>query len=68
MRSYISRTATFAWSPAELPTSVPYIAAGTLSGALDESFSNDSILEIWTPDFTAGEAREPIAKVAVSAR
>ena len=43
----IHRTATFAWSPL---SSVPLIASGTVSGALDESFSNDSLLEIWKPD------------------
>lgn len=44
----IHRTATFAWSPS---LSVPIIATGTVSGALDESFSNDSLLELWAPDF-----------------
>ncbi|KAH8116058.1 WD40 repeat-like protein [Phellopilus nigrolimitatus] len=44
----IHRTATFAWSPSP---SVPLLASGTVSGALDESFSNDSQLEIWEPDF-----------------
>ncbi|EJD05585.1 WD40 repeat-like protein [Fomitiporia mediterranea MF3/22] len=44
----IHRTATFAWSP--LPE-VPLLVSGTVAGALDESFSNDSQLEIWAPDF-----------------
>ncbi|TFY75915.1 hypothetical protein EWM64_g8098, partial [Hericium alpestre] len=44
----IHRTSTFAWSP--LP-SIPLLATGTVAGALDESFSNDSQLEIWAPDF-----------------
>lgn len=44
----VHRTATFAWSPSQ---SVPLLATGTVAGALDESFSNDSQLEIWTPDF-----------------
>ncbi|KZT18925.1 hypothetical protein NEOLEDRAFT_1183832 [Neolentinus lepideus HHB14362 ss-1] len=44
----IHRTSTFAWSP--LP-SLPLLATGTVSGALDESFSNESQLEIWAPDF-----------------
>ncbi|KAI5121114.1 hypothetical protein M0805_002787 [Coniferiporia weirii] len=44
----IHRTATFAWSPSP---SVPLLASGTVAGALDESFSNDSQLEIWAPDF-----------------
>ncbi|KAL0062586.1 protein transport protein S31 [Marasmius tenuissimus] len=44
----IHRTSTFAWSPY---TSLPLIATGTVAGALDESFSNESQLEIWGPDF-----------------
>lgn len=44
----IHRTATFAWSPS---LSVPLLASGTVAGALDESFSNESQLEIWAPDF-----------------
>lgn len=44
----IHRTATFAWSPTP---SVPLLATGTVAGALDESFSNESQLEIWAPDF-----------------
>lgn len=43
----IHRTSTFAWSP----LSEPLLATGTVAGALDESFSNDSQLEIWAPDF-----------------
>ncbi|KAH0834704.1 hypothetical protein J3R83DRAFT_10235 [Lanmaoa asiatica] len=44
----IYRTATFAWSPT---STLPFIATGTVAGALDESFSNESQLEIWQPDF-----------------
>jgi protein transport protein SEC31 len=44
----IYRTSTFAWSP---QASLPLIATGTVAGALDESFSNESQLEIWAPDF-----------------
>jgi protein transport protein SEC31 len=44
----IYRTSTFAWSP--FP-GLPLIATGTVAGALDASFSNDSQLEIWDPDF-----------------
>ncbi|KAH7912755.1 hypothetical protein BJ138DRAFT_1060464 [Hygrophoropsis aurantiaca] len=44
----IHRTSTFAWSPT---TSLPLIATGSVAGALDESFSNESQLEIWAPDF-----------------
>ncbi|KAF8970326.1 hypothetical protein BDZ97DRAFT_1902055 [Flammula alnicola] len=44
----IHRTSTFAWSPS---ASLPLLATGTVAGALDESFSNESLLEIWAPDF-----------------
>ncbi|KAG8835102.1 protein transport protein S31 [Serendipita sp. 399] len=44
----IHRTSTFAWSPA---SAIPVLATGTVAGALDESFSNDSRLEIWSPNF-----------------
>jgi hypothetical protein len=44
----IHRTSTFAWSPFE---SLPLVATGTVAGALDESFSNESQLEIWAPEF-----------------
>ena len=44
----IHRTSTFAWSPT---THLPLLATGTVAGALDESFSNESQLEIWAPDF-----------------
>ncbi|KAF8816748.1 hypothetical protein BYT27DRAFT_7181181 [Phlegmacium glaucopus] len=44
----IHRTSTFAWSPF---ASLPLLATGTVAGALDESFSNESQLEIWAPDF-----------------
>ncbi|KAG8998634.1 protein transport protein S31, partial [Tulasnella sp. 427] len=43
----IHRTSTFAWSPSE---GLPLVASGTVSGALDASFSNDSQLEIWDLD------------------
>jgi protein transport protein SEC31 len=44
----IHRTSTFAWSPTP---SLPLLATGTAAGALDASFSNESQLEIWAPDF-----------------
>ncbi|QRV81661.1 transporter protein Sec31 [Ceratobasidium sp. AG-Ba] len=46
----VVRTATFAWSP----LSEPALATGTVSGALDASFSNDAHLEIWRPDLQDG--------------
>ena len=50
----ISRTATFAWD--NTSSSSPLIVTGAVAGALDESFSNDSHLEIWAPDI--GDVRE----------
>ncbi|KAK0232505.1 hypothetical protein IW262DRAFT_1258180 [Armillaria fumosa] len=44
----IHRTSTFTWSPS---SPLPLIATGTVAGALDESFSNESELEIWAPNF-----------------
>ncbi|KAF7340251.1 Nucleoporin-interacting protein [Mycena venus] len=44
----IHRTSTFAWSPS---AELPLLATGTVAGALDESFSDESQLEIWAPDF-----------------
>ena len=43
----ITRNATFAWSPAR---GKPLIASGTIAGAVDASFSQDSELEIWDLD------------------
>jgi protein transport protein SEC31 len=69
----IRRTATFAWSPA---SGSPVLATGTMSGALDASFSNDSQLELWEPDFAdegqfdlGGENQaKPIASLVTSAK
>ena len=49
----ISRTATFAWDQSH--SSTPLIATGAVAGALDENFSNDSLLEIWAPDFSSAQ-------------
>jgi protein transport protein SEC31 len=45
----IPRTAVPIWSPSSLPSSTPLLATGTVSGALDASFSSDSLLELWDP-------------------
>ncbi|WVQ79835.1 hypothetical protein IAT38_001935 [Cryptococcus sp. DSM 104549] len=45
----ISRTATFAWDQSS--SSAPLLATGAAAGALDESFSNESQLDIWAPNF-----------------
>ncbi|ORX35923.1 hypothetical protein BD324DRAFT_629551 [Kockovaella imperatae] len=69
----ISRTAAFAWDQSH--SSSPLIATGAVAGALDENFSNDSLLEIWAPDladktFNLGTDRgaKPKGSVTVSSR
>ncbi|CAK9779733.1 hypothetical protein CC85DRAFT_76158 [Cutaneotrichosporon oleaginosum] len=74
----ISRTATFAWDPSS--ASEPLIVTGAVAGALDESFSNDSQLEIWAPKLyerdgaesqgysLGGQGAGPKGSVTVSSR
>jgi len=61
----ITRNATFAWSPAR---GVPLIASGTIAGAVDASFSQDSELEVWDLDLdntdTSAFELKPTAKVS----
>ncbi|KAI9869403.1 MAG: protein transport protein S31 [Trichoglossum hirsutum] len=40
----IPRTATFAWSPG---SGLPLVATGTIAGAVDADFSNETQLELW---------------------
>lgn len=63
----IHRTATFAWSPGQ---QLPFIAAGTVSGALDDSFSNASELELFKLDLVHvnNKGLEPAGKVSTNAR
>ncbi|CAO1624180.1 unnamed protein product [Parajaminaea phylloscopi] len=76
MKAAIPRTATFAWSPATLDEPSPYVASGTVAGALDESFSNESVLEIWQPEYSTSTSStsasaaslEPIATAPTSAK
>lgn len=60
------------WSPCALQTSTPLLATGTVSGALDASFSSDSVLELWDPfgegSPEGGEVNEPLASLAVGSR
>ncbi len=69
---FIPRTAVPVWSPLALQTSTPLLATGTVSGALDASFSSDSVLELWdpfgegSPEF--GEVNEPLASLSVGSR
>jgi protein transport protein SEC31 len=71
MKASIPRTANFSWSPASLQVAEPYIATGTAAGALDESFSNESVIEIWQPKYRGGNKDEdikPLGSVATSAK
>ncbi|KAF7729239.1 protein transport protein S31 [Apophysomyces ossiformis] len=65
--SEIHRTATFAWSPAH---QLPFIAAGTVSGTLDDSFSSASELELYRLDLTKSKQQEivPVGKVSTKSR
>ena len=63
----ISRTATFAWSPGQ---QIPIIAAGTVAGAFDASFSVTSELELFRLDDnkSAGIELQPAGVVTSKAR
>lgn len=64
--STIPRTAVPIWSPHALST--PLLASGTVSGALDASFSSDSLLELWDPFTEYDGGRKPLASLAVGSR
>jgi protein transport protein SEC31 len=70
MKASIPRTATLAWSPRSLDSvAKPYIATGTVAGALDDSFSNESVLEVWQPGYSGEDEKlSPIASVSTGAR
>lgn len=63
--SEINRTAVFAWSPGQ---QAPLIAAGTAAGALDDSFSNTSELELFKLDLTNSNSIVPAGKIASTSR
>ena len=70
MKASISRTATLAWSPAKLDSvAQPLLATATVAGSLDDSFSNESVLEIWKPSY-AGESEklDPVGSINTGAR
>ena len=56
----IPRTALPVWSPREA-----LLATGTISGALDETFSSESTLELWQP-FEQSET--PLASLEANSR
>lgn len=68
----ISRTATFAWDQSS--SASPLLATGAAAGALDESFSNESQLEIWAPEFgesgmyLGAEGNKPHGSITVNSR
>ncbi|GAA6063655.1 hypothetical protein JCM10212_004922 [Sporobolomyces blumeae] len=61
----LSRTSVVAWSPSppgrpsSAPRASPYLATATVSGALDDSFSSDSYLELWEPFAEPHSPRRP---------
>ncbi|KAK4050426.1 protein transport protein S31 [Microbotryomycetes sp. JL201] len=66
----IQRTAVPVWSPA-VAARMPLLATGTVSGALDASFSADSVLELWSPfsgDDSVTEVQQPLAAVNAPSR
>jgi protein transport protein SEC31 len=64
--SEINNTATFSWSPGQ---QAPLLAAGTAAGALDDSFSNTSELELFKLDFkNSSQGVTSVGKIASSAR
>ncbi|KAL8280795.1 hypothetical protein RQP46_006799 [Phenoliferia psychrophenolica] len=66
----IPRTAVPIWSPSAHP-GAPLLATGTVSGALDASFSSDSLLELWDPFAELPENSlnpSPLASLSVASR
>ncbi|KAJ6781315.1 hypothetical protein PWT90_07093 [Aphanocladium album] len=64
----IPRTATFAWSPG---AGSPLIATGTLAGAVDADFSDESKLELWNlslDDQDQGLELRPVATITTDAK
>lgn len=56
------RTATFAWSYDK----IPQLVTGTASGTIDEDFSNDSTLELWS--LLATDPTKPISSLKADAK
>lgn len=49
-RAIVQSSATFCWSPRTAQgLKTPLLAAGSSADALDDTFSNESKLEIWDP-------------------
>lgn len=68
--STLGRTSVVGWSPSNDTTSQLF-ATGTVSGALDDSFSTESLLELWEPFTSSSEQEsrlEPIARISAPAR
>ena len=72
MKAYLPRTAAFSWAPSSAEVNGLVMATGTVAGALDESFNNDSVLELWkldaTPDDTMNLSPSVLGSVNASAR
>jgi protein transport protein SEC31 len=61
----INKTAVFSWSPGQ---QTPYIASGTAAGALDDSFSNASELELFKLDLGSSNGIHSTGKISSTAR
>ncbi|KAL9085850.1 MAG: hypothetical protein Q9159_004456 [Coniocarpon cinnabarinum] len=61
----IPRTATFAWSP---DVTTPRIVTGTRAGAVDEGFSDETKLELWTAESKGTGEATPIASIDSDSR
>jgi len=64
----IQRTAAFAWSPG---TGKPLLVTGTRAGAVDDSFSAESKLELWDlglDNQEQGQELSPIISISTDSR
>ncbi|KAK9468119.1 hypothetical protein V1512DRAFT_258776 [Lipomyces arxii] len=66
----IPRTATFAWSPG---AQLPFLASGTVAGAVDADFSSKSVLELWNLDLVdkssdGFQLTKPVVSIPTDAR
>ena len=61
MKAYLPRTAAFSWAPSSAEVDGLVMATGTVAGALDESFNNDSVLELWKLDATPDDTMNPVS-------
>ncbi|ODV61457.1 Sec31p, partial [Ascoidea rubescens DSM 1968] len=61
----INRTAAFAWSNNNLP----YLASGTIAGAIDLDFNSSSKLEIWDPfQISNNDDNQPVVSLNIDSK